>query len=205
MAHIPKYNTLQVDRMKSRLVGCLVLASMALWACELPQPKPPATAEVTPAASTPKASAATSAALAQGECYYVWASHDLPAASESVNSALQAIDPRMTGSAYVYGEDCVAADGTRTFAAMETDFRVRMNVPDLGDKTQIGDSLILAMKAITGIPADKISGARPGRVDFEFYKNDTEKTNLRVSIERYRQVAPGTSGADLFGLFHVGP
>lgn len=191
--------------MKMRLLGSLILASLTLWACELPRPQPPLTAEVTQPASTTAASTATNVAPTEGGCYYVWASQDLPAASKSVNSALQAIDPQMTGSAFAYGEDCVAADATRTFTAMETDFRVRMHVTDLGDKTKIGDSIILAMNAITGIPADQISGAQAGHVDFEFYVSDTEELRMSVGIEKYRLAAPGTSGADLFRLFYAGP
>ena len=39
---------------------------------------------------------------------------------------LQAVDTNLTGNAYAYGENCVYADGHNTFAAMETDFRVKV-------------------------------------------------------------------------------
>lgn len=191
--------------MKSRLIGCLVLAAVALWACELPRPRSPSTSDATQPASTTSATAATYLAPTEGGCYYVWTSQELPAVSKSVDSGLQAINPQMTGSAYEYGEDCVFADATRTFTALETDFRVRVQVIDLKDQTKIGDSVALAMNVIGGIPAERLHGAQPGRVDFEFFKSDTEALNLSVGIERYRRVAPGTSGANLFRLLYAGP
>lgn len=191
--------------MRFRRVGCVFLATLVLCACELPRPHPTLAAAVTSPAGANSNGTATEMAPTAGGCYYVWTTQDLPAASKSVNSALQAVDSQLTGSAYAYGEDCVAADGSHTFKAMETDFRIRVQVVDLADAGKIGNFIGLVMKAIASIPSDQILGAQPGRVDFEFHKSDSEELNLSVSIAKYREAAPGTSGADLFRLFTTGP
>ena len=138
-------------------------------------------------------------------CAYVWASQDLPDLSRKVYDALQAVDTNLTGNAYVYGENCVYADGHGTFAAMETDFRVKVSVSDLKDEKALGDWIARAMRAITKLPADEVPGPQPGRVEFDFSKSETENLNLNVSIAKYQKLAPGISGAELFRNFNNNP
>lgn len=63
--------------------------------------------------------------------------------SAEIRSALEAASlTAVTVSAIAYGENCI----TRTcvvdhFAAMETDFRIRMEAPDLSDTAALGDLL----------------------------------------------------------------
>ena len=138
-------------------------------------------------------------------CAYVWASQELLDLSEKVYDALQAVDTNLTGNAYAYGENCVYSDGQSTFAAMETDFRVKVGVSDLMDENALGNWIAHAMGAITKLPADEVPGPQPGRVEFDFSKSETENLLLNVSIAKYQKLAPGISGAELFRNFNNNP
>jgi hypothetical protein len=138
-------------------------------------------------------------------CGYVWASQALPDLSVKLNDALQAADPAMTGSAYAFGENCVYADGHSTFGAMETDYRVKVTVVDLKDEKALGASIIRVMDVISKLPADEIAGPQPGRVEFTFTKSDSENLSFNVSISKYKSLAPGLSGAEIFRLLSTNP
>lgn len=146
--------------------------------------------------------AVTAATPTNGGCSFTWASRDLTELTNSFDSSLQALHPQSSGNAYAYGEDCVFANGTSRFTAMETDFRVRTHVTDLQDTAQIGNSIMQTMKVVAAIPAQQLSGPKSGRVDFEFYAGETEALRLGVGIDEYRAIAPGTSGAEIYRLFY---
>ena len=129
----------------------------------------------------------------------------MPDLSQKVYDALQAVDTNLTGNAYAYGENCVDADGHNTFAAMETDFRVKVSVSDLKDEKALGDWIASAMGAIAKLPADEVPGPQPGRVEFDFSKSETENFFLNVPIAKYQKLAPGISGAELFRNFNNNP
>jgi hypothetical protein len=138
-------------------------------------------------------------------CYYVWAEQDIPGLSEELDRSLQAVSPDLSGSAYAFGEDCVYADGRREFGAMETDFRVQVKVKDLKDEKTLGNWMVKTMQVIEGLPRDELQGGRPGTVQFNFIKSDTENLYLSVSLEEYRTAARGLEGAELFRHFHKNP
>jgi hypothetical protein len=131
------------------------------------------------------------------DCYYVWSSQDLPELSVELNRRLQAADPAITGGAYSYGEDCVAADGSRTFNAMETDFQIQVQVADLADQNRMGNALGAAMTVIEELPSSQLQGPRPGRADFEFAAG-SGSLRLSVDIASYASKADGLQGAPLF-------
>ncbi len=114
-------------------------------------------------------------------------------------------DPNLTGSASAYGEDCTYADGHSTFSAMETDFQVKVTVPDLQDESSLGNWVIKAMDVINKLPPDELAGPQPGRVQFEFDKSASENLFLNVPIDVYRSQAAGLSGAEVFKLFNHNP
>ena len=138
-------------------------------------------------------------------CAYVWASQELPDLSKKVYDVLQIVDNNITGNAYAYGENCVYADGHSTFGAKETDFRVKVIVPDLKDEKELGDWIGRVMEVIIKLPADEIPGPQPGRVEFNFSKSESENKFLSVSIAKYQKQAAGISGIELFRLFSNNP
>ena len=135
----------------------------------------------------------------------MWATRELPELSERLSRQLQAIDPAATGSAYAYGEDCVAADGTRTFSAMETDFQIQIGVRDLSDKESLGNWIASVMTVIFGLPASDIQGPRAGRAEFEFHTANSESRRLNVGLDDYRSKSSGLSGARLFEVLETAP
>jgi hypothetical protein len=196
--------------MRKFILPCLVL-TLALSACTAVATAAPFTSDVTPAGGTPAGLVITPPVTSteitptfEG-CAYVWASQELPSLSKNIYQALQGLDPNLTGNAYAYGENCVYADGRSTFGAMETDFRVKVKVPDLKDERSLGDRISQVMGVITHLPADQVPGGEPGRVEFDFSKSDTEDLLLNVSIAKYQQDAAGLSGAELFKLFNNNP
>jgi len=129
----------------------------------------------------------------------------LPALSQKLYRALQAVDPSLTGNAYAYGENCVFADGHSTFSTMETDFRVKVNVSDLKDEKTLGDWIGRVLVVITKLPSDDILGPQPGHVEFAFSRSETENLFLNVSIAKFQKQPSGLSGAELFKLFNHNP
>ncbi|HTP03172.1 MAG TPA: hypothetical protein VMJ64_17475 [Anaerolineales bacterium] len=138
-------------------------------------------------------------------CAYVWASKDMPELSREFNAELQAIGKDATGMAYAYGENCVYADGHSTFGAMETDFRVGVNMKNVHDEAALGDWMEKVMQVVLAIPRSQLQGPQPGRVDFTFKQPDPVLVVVSVPIDKYRDEAQGLHGADLFHYFHPGP
>lgn len=138
-------------------------------------------------------------------CYYVWAYQDLPDLSPSVAAGMQAIVTGATGSAYAFGEDCVAADGTRKFLPMETDFRVKLPASDLKDEAALGNLISSTMTMIERLPPNQLAGPRPGRVEFEFDAPNGNNLRLVVDLARYRSEASGRSDTEIFRLFSTSP
>ncbi len=189
--------------MRRRQLSILLLIPLIVLGCSSPSAQGGSVVSLE-ATTTPSPAASTgeSGILA---CYYVWSTQELPALSETLDTALKSAVAGATGSAYAYGEDCVSANGSRQFTAMETDFRVRVQAGSLSDETQLGDSIAAVMQVIERIPKDQLVGPQAGRVDFEFYDANAESLRLSVEIARFDHEATGLHGADLFKLFHTGP
>lgn len=189
--------------MKRLRLAILLLVPTALWSCAPVQAQ---TATLLPLTSTPPpAASVVGVPSGVAACYYVWTSQELPALSQIVQSGIQQVLTGATASAYAYGEDCVAADGTRTFTPMETDFRVSLPVADLSNERQLGDLIAASMRVIDQVPTDQLVGPRPGRVDFEFHTTSGASLRFQVDIDRFRREATSMSGARLFRLFHPAP
>jgi hypothetical protein len=141
---------------------------------------------------------------AQG-CYYVWATRPLTELSNKLQSDIAATSALVQASAYAFGEDCRQPDGTTTFLAMETDFRVRLPVSAVTDEAAMGDWISRVMLMIEAIPATELPGTRPGRVEFEFTDDASRSVRATVEIQRYRIEAQDLSGALLFRYFQNPP
>ncbi len=188
--------------MKIRLLAVASLAALALAACASIGMRPTATPTAA-ASATPLAEGSSSPVLA---CYYVWTTQELQELSGTFQEGLKkSISPDATGSAFAYGEDCVAADGTRRFTAMETDFRVRLVIDNLADQQQMGDFMAAALRLIGGIPREQLVGPQPGRVDFEFDAADGSSLHVNVELDRFQSEAATLSGAALFKHFYQSP
>ena len=137
-------------------------------------------------------------------CAFVWASQDLPDVSAKINDMLQAVDKNITASAYAYGENCVYADGRSTFSAMETDYRIKVEVKDIKDEKALGNLIAEVMGVIIKIPLSDVAGPNPGRAEFSF-RHGKDQTNLNVQINQYIHDAVDLQGAELFRFFQQNP
>jgi hypothetical protein len=193
--------------MKWRLNVCLVGTLLAAWACapgtqSVPTPMTASTRGRPASVPTPTDS---SVVTTIPDCYYVWASRELPELSARLNTALQSMGPGASGSAYAFGEDCVLADGARTFSAMETDFRTRITIRNLTAEDILGNWIADIMQLVESVSASELPGTRPGRVEFEFAAADGKTLRLSVDIGKYRNEGVGLRGAKLFRLFYAAP
>ena len=192
----------KIRLMTTRILIVLTILVVTLTACA---PSTPTMAPVTPnlpptaiVTDTPEVSPTFE------PCAYVWASQDLPDVSTKVNDLLQAVDKNITASAYAYGENCVYADGHSTFGAMETDYRVKIDVKDIKDETALGNWIAKVMNVIVKIPLSDVAGPNPGRVEFSFVSGK-DQTALTVQIDQYIHDASSLKGAELFQFFHQNP
>jgi hypothetical protein len=135
-------------------------------------------------------------------CGYVWATQNLPELSRKFNESLQTLSQRLSGLAYAFGENCVYADGHQTFSAMETDFRVGVQVNNIKNENELGDWIANVMHVVEALPAADLRGPQPGRVEFDFVQTDPNTLHLVVPIEKYRREGARLSGASLFRLFY---
>lgn len=192
--------------MKWRFPFPLFSIGLLLWSCSpaTPRVSPPASALPT-AASTSTVAAPTMTPSGEAPCAFVWATRDLPDLSERLAKELRALGPAATGSAYAYGEDCVAADGTRTFSAMETDFQIQVAVRDLSDKEGLGNWIAKVMAVILGLPPSDLQGPRAGTTDFEFRTPNSDSRRLTVNMEEFKSKSSGLTGVRLFEMLDSAP
>jgi hypothetical protein len=131
------------------------------------------------------------------DCGYQWAQQAMPELSSSFQASIQELQAAAQASAFAFGEDCVHADGTKTFLPMETDFNVTVQVNDLSDESALGDWILKVMQVIENIPTDQILGPRPGRVAIGFQSNGEDQF-VSFYIDQYRALAAGLSSAEIY-------
>ena len=140
----------------------------------------------------------TSAPTDTQSCGYQWAYQDLPRLSSKFQQALQALQPVAQGTAFVFGENCILADGSvGSFLPMETDFNITLQVPDLNDESELGEWIVKVMQVITAIPSEQIVGARPGRVGLAF-QSAGETKSISFYINQYQELPSGLSNEEIF-------
>ncbi len=142
---------------------------------------------------------------APGDCYFVWATRELPELTAIFQEAVRDIQPEAQARAQAYGEDCIYADGRTEFGALETDFYIRLPVARLDDEQVMGKWIEQLMPVLERIPPDQVPGPQPGFVEFNFVVSESEALFLRVSIDRYNHQARQLTGAELFRFFHENP
>ena len=156
----------------------------------------------TPAIEPGPHDATTVAPPDQLGCAYQWAYQDMPELSSEFLRSIQEIQPEAQASAYAFGENCIRADGTSTFGAMETDFNITLQVTDLSSDSELGDWIVKVMEVITSIPPDQIMGPRPGRVSMTYQSSGEQKT-VNFYIDQYQALPPGLSGAEIYQALQV--
>jgi hypothetical protein len=106
------------------------------------------------------------ASIGYTSCYWNWASRALPDLSITFHDALDEKGLNVTAAnASEYGENCIdpATNQIAYFAAMETDWYVTVEVPSLGDKEQIGNTIREIIEVIVLLQT-RTSAPNPGYV-----------------------------------------
>jgi hypothetical protein len=193
--------------MKRHHLAILVIVGFSVYACtsSMPGTQSPVGAAITPPITAEYVPTVLPITPTYEGCAYVWGSQDLPNLSRIFNAELQKIGPEAGGLAYAYGENCLYADGHSTFGAMETDFRVGVQVTSIKDEAALGDWIDKIMRVVVGLPPDELMGPQAGRVDFDFKQPDPAELFVTVPIDKYRSEAAGLRGAQLFRLFYQTP
>jgi hypothetical protein len=174
----------------------ILLLSILLAACNLPRPIPDLRSA--PITDTPGAESGYT------ECAWNWASQRLPDLSAEVQSALEAAGlTGVTATAEAFGENCITGTGqVDHFAAMETDFRIRIEVSDLADTAVLGDLLERILVVLDAFPPDATPGPQPGYIGVRFI-HGTGDLNLWFTVASGETArAMGLHGADLFAELH---
>jgi len=194
--------------MRREVVGLLWLFAPLLTACGTGVQGSDATALPSAQGTWPTAAApaATSPNMpSHPGCYYVWATRELPELTQAFQDKWAQYSGSIQASAYAFGEECRGDDGTVAFLPMETDFRVRIPVPSLADDAALGTWISRAMSIVEALPASELPGTRPGRVEYEFYVDETSSLRLIVEIARYRSEAADLDSAAILRLFRERP
>jgi len=172
------------------LIASLLLLTLILGACISSPPSAVST-------SAPPIPTITLTAPTYGGCGYQWAQQALPELSTEIQGAIQKLQPEASANAFAFGEDCVHADGNRTFLAMETDFNVTLHVTDLADEETLGTWIVQVMQIILSIPKEKIMGPRPGRVSLMFQSGDQNQA-INFYIDQYQLLPTRLSNAEIY-------
>ncbi len=136
------------------------------------------------------------------DCGYQWAQQALPELSNAFQQSIQGLQPGAQAKAFAFGENCMHADGTANFLAMETDFNVTVQVTDLANESDLGEWIVKVMQVIQDIPPDQIAGPQPGRVTISFQSNNEQKY-VNFDINQYRALQPGLSNAEIYKALQI--
>jgi hypothetical protein len=137
---------------------------------------------------TANISAPPTASVAENQpCAYTWAYKDLLEISAEFEAAVQAVRPEASARAMAFGEDCVAANGSSTFGAMETDFYVILSVADLTDDETLGNFIEQILPIMDNFAAPRVPGPKEGFVEFTFRNGENQRV-IRVPIPLGRQL-----------------
>ncbi len=105
------------------------------------------------------------------QCVWTWATQPLPDISKRLQSAVEKSGLKgITASAEAYGENCTdtATNRLAYFAAMETDFKLVVEVDDLGEKEQLGKTLERILAVLDEFTPGAVPGPQRGSVGVTF-------------------------------------
>lgn len=180
--------------MYSRAFSSLLLLSIFLASCNIPTADPDPTIVLTdePVVTEPP--------IPYPDCYFNWATQALPELSDEVQSALEAAGlTGVTATAEAYGENCYDSQTNEVayFAAMETDFRIQVEVPDLADIAHLGALLEQVLEVLDGFPNETTPGSQPGYIGVNFAEGQETLYLWFTIIDGESARALGLHGAEL--------
>ena len=168
---------------------------LLLTACNLPHASPDPVTDAPPTETpTPTGEAGYT------QCAWSWATQSLPDLTAEIQTAMEAAGlTGITARAEAYGENCITANGAVDhFATMETDFRIRVEVPDLNDTAVLGDLLERILIVLDAYPPGIAPGPNAGYVGITYVSGTTESNLWFTVYEGESARALGLHGADLY-------
>jgi hypothetical protein len=132
-----------------------------------------------------------------GQCAYQWAYEDLPELSSDFQGSIRQLQAEAQASAFAFGENCIRADGSADFIAMETDFNITLQAIELSNEDELGEWIVKVMQVIETIPPNQIVGPRPGRVSINFQSSDNQMF-ANFYIDQYQSLPSGLSNAEIY-------
>jgi hypothetical protein len=156
----------------------------------------------TPQIDQPPDGVATTAVPTFEGCAYMWAYQDMPELSSSFQQSIQALQAEAQADAYTFGEDCIKADGSKTFHAMETDFNITLQVDDLSNESDLGEWIVKVMQVIENIPPEQIVGPRPGMVNMIFQSNG-DQIIINFYTDEYQALPEGLTNAEIYQALQI--
>jgi hypothetical protein len=155
--------------------------------------------------NTPITSTYTSTStLAYEGCAFIWAYYEEPVLTNKLNETIKELNINASATATLFGEDCIYADGTKTFSVKETNISIDLLVNDLSKREELGSWIKDVMQFVTKIPREEIQG-NYGNVEFWFRKNEGEKLFVRVPIQNFLDESKDKTGIELFNLYYQQP
>jgi predicted small secreted protein len=105
------------------------------------------------------------------QCAFTWATDPLPDLSRQVQQTM--LDHHLRGIeviAEAYGENCLDGDtgDVLYFAALETDFRITVQVESLNDRQDLGNVLEEILIVLDAFPPGATPGPNPGYIGVSF-------------------------------------
>lgn len=175
---------------RKRTVGILAVVTAAAASIFALAQEGPATENATPPSATP------GIAIVQ-PCAFTWAYKDLPDISANFESAVQAVLPEASAHATAFGEDCIAADGSASFSAIETDFYVIISVADINNEEMLGHLITQILPILDNFAIGSVPGSQEGFVEFTFQAGENQRV-IRVPIPLGRELhEQNLQGADV--------
>lgn len=117
------------------------------------------------------------------DCAWNWAMHDAPELQAQVDAAVQ--DANLTGATIgvsIFGEDCLDQSGAAvSFATMETDFEVAMQVADLADREAVGNQIADVFAVLAQFGPESTPGPQAGRITVTLHKG-SESQILNIGV-----------------------
>lgn len=152
-------------------------------------------------------------------CGWQWATQPNPDLSDGIREGVLAELPELPSMevrAESFGENCINADGTvRSFATMQTDFRVVVWVPDLpaGQLETVEPTLAATthkiLSVLAGYPPDDTPGPMAGIINIEYptlipHLKTTYwlRVNYTTAMEAFNQGLTGSALLDALGGLH---
>jgi len=167
-----------------------ILLLLLLSACNLPTPE---TTAAQPPTDTPEQ------AFNSTECGFVWAHEPLDDLSKEFDAALKAEEQNASGRVEAYGENCITSQGeVARFLAMETDFYITLEVPNLEDKQTLGKLIEEVLVVLAEFPVEQTPGPQPGYVGITFKSPSDELRLWFPQREAEAALEKGLRGIELF-------